>query len=137
MVETIKLNNNIDNNMNNTNLNESIGVINKKAKRYRAYDVVKGRNVSYTDPYGRTAKRLYKQYIDIFDYEPEMVMPQDLRYYPGSGRFIKYKPKKEKPAWLEIEEKTSFRKYLATYSMANKLNVQAYAGVDLMEKLKP
>ena len=59
MVETIKLNNNIDNNMNNTNLNESIGVINKKAKRYRAYDVVKGRNVSYTDPYGRTAKRLY------------------------------------------------------------------------------
>ena len=68
-------NNNIDNSMNNTNLTKSIGVINTKAKRYQAYDIIKERNVSYTNPYGRAAKRLYKQYIDILGYEPEMVVP--------------------------------------------------------------
>ena len=130
-------NNNIDHNMNNTNLTESIGVINPKAKRYQAYDIIKGRTVSYKDPYGKAAKRLYKQYIDIFGYDPEMVVPPNLKYYPDSGRFLKFNPQKEKLPWLEIEEKTSFKKYLATYSMANKLNVQAYAGVDLMEKFKP
>ena len=95
--------------MNNTNLTESIGVINPKAKRYKAYDIIKGRTISYTNPYGRAAKRLYKQYIDIFGYEPEMVVPPDLKYYPDSGRFLKFKPQKEKPTWLEVEEKTSFK----------------------------
>ena len=102
-------NNNIDNSMNNTNLTESIGVINPKAKRYQAYDIIKGRTVSYKDPYGKAAKRLYKQYIDTFGYEPEMVVPPDLKYYPDSGRFLKFKPQKEKPTWLEVEEKTSFK----------------------------
>ena len=47
-----------------------------------------------------------------------MVVPSDLKYYPDSGRFLKFKPKKEKPPYLEVEEKTSFKKYLATYSIA-------------------
>jgi hypothetical protein len=66
-----------------------------------------------------------------------MVIPNNLKYYPDSGRFYRQKPQKEKPPWLEIEEKTSFKKYLATYSLANKLNIQAYAGIDLMNNFKP
>jgi hypothetical protein len=82
------------NNMNNTNLTQDFGVINPKATRYKAYDLIKERYVNYVDQYGRTAKRLYKQYIDILGYEPEMVMPNNLKYYPDSDRFYKYKPKK-------------------------------------------
>ena len=65
-----------------------------------------------------------------------MVIPNNLKYYPDSGRFYRQKPQKEKPPWLEIEEKTSFKKYLATYSLANKLNLQAYAGIDLMNNFE-
>ena len=91
--------------------------------------------MNYVDPYGRTAKRLYKQYIGI-GHDAEMVIPNNLKYYPDSGRFYRQKPQKEKPPWLEIEEKTSFKKYLATYSLANKLNLQAYAGIDLMNNFE-
>jgi hypothetical protein len=123
--------------MDNTNLTQNFGVINPKAARYKAYDLVKERFVNYVDQYGRTARRLYKQYIDILGYEPEMVMPNNLKYYPDSGRFYKYRPNKEKLPWLEIEEKSSFKKYLATFSIANKLNVQAFAGNDLMNNFEP
>jgi len=133
----INTNNNININMNSTHLTKSTSVINPKTRKYRAYDLVKERMVSFSDPYGKAAKRLYKQYIDIAKYDPEMVVPSDLKYYPDSGRFLKFKPKKEKPPYLEVEEKTSFKKYLATYSIANKLNIQAYAGVDLMLNFKP
>jgi hypothetical protein len=60
-------------------------VIQPKAKRYKGYDLVKERFIFYTNPYGRTAERLYKQYISI-GYDAEMVMPNDLKYYPDSGR---------------------------------------------------
>jgi hypothetical protein len=66
-----------------------------------------------------------------------VIVTSDLKYYPDSGRFYKQKPKREKPTWLKIEEKTSFKKYLGTYSIANKLNIQAYAGIDLMNNFKP
>ena len=67
--------------MNNTNFTESIGVINPKTKRYQAYDIIKGRIVPYKDPYmySKAAKRLCTQYINIFGYEPEMVVPPDLK----------------------------------------------------------
>ena len=80
--------------MDNTNLTQNFGVINPKTTRYKAYDLIKERYVN-VDQYGRTAKRLYKQYIDILGYEPEMVMPNTLKYYPETGRFYKYKPEKE------------------------------------------
>jgi hypothetical protein len=89
--------NNIDNiTMNNTNLTESYGVIRPKAKRYQAYDIIKDRNISYTYIYGKAARRIYKQYIEILGYDPEMVIPATLKYYPDSGRFLKQKPNKEK-----------------------------------------
>ena len=119
------------------NNNSNVVIATKpKPKTYKAYDIAKQRYVNYTNPYGKTAKRLYKQYISI-GLDAEMVTPSDLKYYPDSGRFYKQTPKKEKPTWLKIEEKTSFKKYLATYSIANKLNIQAYAGIDLMNNFKP
>ena len=54
-------------------------VIQPKAKRYKGYDLVKERYVTYTNPYGRTAKRLYKQYIGI-GHDAEMVMPPKSTY---------------------------------------------------------
>ena len=78
--------------MDNTNLTQSIGdVINPKAKRFKAYDLIKERYVNYINPYGRTAKRLYKQYIGI-GHDAEMVIPNNLKYYPDSGRFYRQKP---------------------------------------------
>ena len=84
----INTNNNININMNSTHLTKSTSVINPKTRKYRAYDLVKERMVSFSDPYGKAAKRLYKQYIDIAKYDPEMVVPSDLKYYPDSGRFL-------------------------------------------------
>ena len=67
-------------------------VIQPKSKRYKGYDLVKERYINYTNPYGRTAKRLYKQYISI-GIDAEMVTPNDLKYYPDSGRLYR-SPKK-------------------------------------------
>jgi hypothetical protein len=39
----------------------------------------------------------------------KIVSDEAIKYYPDSGRFLKQKPNKEKPAWLEIEGKTSFK----------------------------
>ena len=75
--------------MDNTNLTQSIGdVINPKAKKFKAYDLIKERYVSYINPYDRTAKRLYNQYIGI-GHGVEMVIPNNLKYYPDSGRFYR------------------------------------------------
>ena len=57
-------------------------------RKYQAYDLDKDRTIYFENPHGKAAKRLYKQYID-YGFEPEMVVPDDLQYYPLSGRFIK------------------------------------------------
>ena len=57
-------------------------------RKYQAYDLDKDRTIYFENPHGKAAKRLYKQYID-YGFEPEMVVPDDLQYYPQSGRFIK------------------------------------------------
>ena len=56
-------------------------------RKYQAYDLDKDRTIYFENPHGKAAKRLYKQYID-YGFEPEMVVPDDLQYYPLSGRFI-------------------------------------------------
>eukprot|EP01050_Picozoa_sp_SAG11_P052125 SAG11_NODE_30027_length_304_cov_79.931707_1_plen_62_part_10 len=56
-------NNNIGNNM-NTSI-DSEGVKKLPNKRYTAFDVIKNKDVIFKDPYGRTAKRIYRQYIDL------------------------------------------------------------------------
>ena len=59
----------------------------KEVLEYQAYDLDKDRTIYFENPHGKAAKRLYKQYID-YGFEPEMVVPYDLQYYPLSGRFI-------------------------------------------------
>ena len=42
------------------------------------------------DPYGRTAKNIYKIYIDELKSDPTTILPDNLTYL--NGRFIKIKP---------------------------------------------
>eukprot|EP01050_Picozoa_sp_SAG11_P039337 SAG11_NODE_16504_length_545_cov_1.874439_1_plen_83_part_10 len=79
-------NNNIGNNM-NTNIDAG-GVLKLPNKKYTAYDVIKDKDVTFKNPYGRVAKRIYRQYIEL-GYDPSMIIiPKDLKFYPGSGRFL-------------------------------------------------
>jgi hypothetical protein len=100
--------------------------------------MVKERYIYYTNPYGRTAKRLYKQYIGI-GHDAEMVMPNDLKYYPDSGRFRRFDPASTKINYgkMDVKERSSFKRYLATYSVSNKTNISAFAGLDLINQFKP
>jgi hypothetical protein len=79
---------------------------------------VKERSIYYTNPYGRTAKRLYKQYIGI-GHDAEMVMPNDLKYYPDSGRLRRFDHASTKINYgkLDVKERSSFKRYPATYSV--------------------
>eukprot|EP01050_Picozoa_sp_SAG11_P017090 SAG11_NODE_2418_length_3381_cov_136.529555_3_plen_451_part_01 len=128
----------ISNNM-TTNIDDG-SIVNLKSKRYRAYDVIADRDVTFTNPYGRVAKRIYRQYIEL-GYDPSMiVIPRDLKYYPGSDRFRKVKspvPKTPYDANMSISERSTFKKFLASYSLVNSTNVQAYAGIELINNFKP
>ena len=127
------------NNMQSTNLTQlKNNVIKPKSKRHQAYDMVKERYIYYTNPYGRTAKRLYKQYIGI-GHDAEMVMPNDLKYYPDSGRFRRFDPASTKINYgkMDVKERSSFKRYLATYSVSNKTNISAFAGLDLIKQFIP
>eukprot|EP01051_Picozoa_sp_SAG22_P038598 SAG22_NODE_19881_length_270_cov_840.374269_1_plen_73_part_10 len=60
------------------------------------YDIVRDRDVKIKNPYGRVAKGLYKQYINMGADPSMVIIPNDLKYYPpkyawGSGRFVKVK----------------------------------------------
>eukprot|EP01052_Picozoa_sp_SAG31_P020071 SAG31_NODE_1492_length_8126_cov_5.005731_1_plen_139_part_10 len=89
----------------------------------------KDRTIYFENPYGKAAKRLYKQYID-YGFEPEMVVPDDLQYYPLSGRFIKKSALEQRG--FRITKKTAYMDYIAAFKMANTKNIKAYAGLELM-----
>ena len=113
-------------------------VIQPKAKRYQGYDLVKERFIFYTNPYGRTAERLYKQYISI-GYDTEMVMPNGLKYYPDSSRFHRFNPTSTKINYgtMDVNERSSFKRYLATYSISNKTSISGFAGLNLIKQFMP
>ena len=100
-------------------------------RKYQAYDfnLDKDRTIYFENPYGKAAKRLYKQYID-YGFEPEMVVPDDLQYYPLSRRFIKKSALEQRG--FRITKKTAYKDYIAAFKMANTKNIKAYAGLDLM-----
>ena len=98
-------------------------------RKYQAYDLDKDRTIYFENPHGKAAKRLYKQYID-YGFEPEMVVPDDLQYYPLSGRFIKKSALEQRG--FRITKKTAYKDYIAAFKMANTKNIKAYAGLDLM-----
>eukprot|EP01051_Picozoa_sp_SAG22_P022094 SAG22_NODE_5157_length_1074_cov_3.773333_1_plen_143_part_00 len=78
-------------------------------RKYQACDLVKERTIYYENPHGKAAKRLYKQYID-HGFDPEMVVPDDLQYYPLSRRFIKKSAMEQRkqsirsvaPGWIHM-----------------------------------
>eukprot|EP01050_Picozoa_sp_SAG11_P020837 SAG11_NODE_3589_length_2350_cov_14.763169_1_plen_119_part_10 len=98
-------------------------------RKYQAYDLDKDRTIYFENPHGKAAKRLYKQYID-YGFEPEMVVPDDLQYYPLYGRFIKKSALEQRG--FRITKKTAYKDYIAAFKMANTKNIKAYAGLDLM-----
>ena len=116
-----------------TPTNNHIAQTKPRKRRFEAYDLDKQRSIFFSNAYGRAAKRLYKQYIE-YGFEPEMVLPQDLKYYPLSGRFIKRTGVNTRG--LKIGEKTSYKNYLASYTLANTKNIKAYAGLELMRLFK-
>ena len=62
-----------------------------------------------------------------------MVVPDDLQYYPLSGRFIKKSALQQRG--FRITKKTAYKDYVAAFAMANTKNVKAYAGLDLVDRL--
>eukprot|EP01050_Picozoa_sp_SAG11_P029915 SAG11_NODE_8620_length_994_cov_127.629050_1_plen_138_part_10 len=138
----MEIQNNNKNLYNNMSSNiDSDDVVNLKNKRYTAYDVIKDRDITFYNPYGRVAKRIYRQYIDL-GYDPGMiVIPRDLKFYPKSRRFLKvkssvspipYVDQKTNTIDMPIKERSSFKKMLASYTIANTKNIQAYAGIELI-----
>ena len=118
----------------NTMNTENNNIANNKMKRYNIYDTVKARNVSFTNPYGRVAKRLYKQLIDQGT-EPNMaVIPNDLKYYPRSKRFIKVKDPSSPIDYskFKVTERSSFKQYMASFTILNDTDITAYAGIELI-----
>ena len=91
-------------------------------RKYQAYDLDKDRTIYFENPHGKAAKRLYKQYID-HGFEPEMVVPNDLQYYPLSGRFIKKSALEQRG--FRITKKTVYKDYIAAFKMANTKNIKA------------
>ena len=59
-----------------------------------------------------------------------MVVPDDLQYYPLSGRFIKKSALQQRG--FRITKKTAYKDYVAAFAMANTKNLKAYGGLDLM-----
>ena len=107
--------------------------------KFQIYDSVKERNVRFKDPYGKTAKRLYKQLIDMGT-PPEMaIIPNNLKYYPSSKRFIKIKDPTSKIDYsgVPVKERSSFKKYMASYSIDNTKNIKGYQGMQLINGFRP
>eukprot|EP01050_Picozoa_sp_SAG11_P008201 SAG11_NODE_711_length_7641_cov_103.798064_2_plen_302_part_00 len=113
-----------------TTLNQgnNVKIVKPKPKRYKAWDLEKERIISFTYLYGRSAKRLYRQYIDA-GFDAGMLMPNDLQYYPISGRFVR---KTE-----SVKGITAHKGFLQTYSIPNKYNTLGWKGLELIKKFKP
>ena len=107
--------------------------------KYQIYDSVRERNVRFKDPYGKTAKRLYKQLIDMGT-PPEMaIIPNNLKYYPSSKRFIKIKDPTSKIDYsgVPVKERSSFKNYMASFSIDNTKNIKGYQGLQLINGFRP
>ena len=98
------------------------------------YDVVKDRDVTFKNPYGRVAKGLYKQYINMGADPSMVIIPNDLKYYPNSGRFRKIKDPTSKVDYsgIPVKERSSFKNYMASYTINNTKNIKANQGLELI-----
>eukprot|EP01051_Picozoa_sp_SAG22_P009985 SAG22_NODE_871_length_6748_cov_60.669274_2_plen_589_part_00 len=110
-----------------------------KKKGVSIYDVNKDRMVYYKNPYGTKAKAAYKRYLAM-GYEPWMILPPDLKHHPPSytssrHTFTKRKPKKPKAP--TIEGRTSFKNFLASFTIHNHTNLKKLNGFNLLDQFTP
>ena len=96
------------------------------------------------DPYGRTAKRLYRFYINELGYDVSWIVPADLKFYEQSGSFRRLKPAqmpqpKLPPVKLlpAYDTKKAYKGFLSASRVHNVEKLMGYAGFELFRKLKP
>jgi hypothetical protein len=107
--------------------------IGTKQSRVRIYDPRKEKMVSVA-PYSANAKRLYKFYIRQLGYDPSWIAPPDLKWYPKSDRFVKMKKKTTMPV---IEQRYSYKPYLAALTLHNLDKLPGNKGIELIKKFEP
>eukprot|EP01051_Picozoa_sp_SAG22_P024722 SAG22_NODE_6982_length_788_cov_1.349782_2_plen_112_part_00 len=63
-----------------------------------------------------------------------MIIPNDLKYYPNSGRFRKIKDPTSKVDYsgIPVKERSSFKNYMASYTINNTKNIKANQGLELI-----
>ena len=117
------------------NVANGMEAIQKKTKksRVRIYDPRKEKMVSVA-PYSANAKRLYKLYIKELGYDPSWIAPPDLKWYPKSERFMKMKKETTIPV---IEQRTSYKNYLAAFTLVNLDKLPGNKGIQLIKKFEP
>ena len=103
------------------------------------YDMVRNRDVKVKNLYGRVAKRLYKQHITAGAMPEMVIIPNDLKYYPDSGRFRRIKDPTSPIDYskIPVNERSSFKNYMSSFTITNSTNIAAYAGIDLINAFKP
>ena len=101
-------------------------------KRVSIFSPWANRMVSVS-PYSPKAKKLYRYYIQEFGYAPSWIVPPDLKFHVGSGRFTRTKA----PPTPAIEARTSYKNYLGSYSLHNTGKVMGLAGFELMNHFIP
>ena len=104
------------------------------------YDLKKERMIHFKNPYSTKAKKVYKQYLDSGIYEPWMILPPDLKHHPPSytssrHTFTRVKPKKPKAP--TIEGRTSFKNFLASFTIHNHTNLKLLNGFKLLDQFGP
>eukprot|EP01051_Picozoa_sp_SAG22_P013895 SAG22_NODE_1614_length_3993_cov_3.572419_4_plen_186_part_00 len=109
------------------------------SKGVSIYDVNKDRMVYYKNPYGTKAKAAYKRYLAM-GYEPWMILPPDLKHHPPSytsSRHTFTKRKSKKPKAPTIEGRTSFKNFLASFTIHNHTNLKKLNGFKLLDQFIP
>eukprot|EP01052_Picozoa_sp_SAG31_P042300 SAG31_NODE_6678_length_1928_cov_2.726627_3_plen_376_part_01 len=101
------------------------------------YDVLADRQVKIKNPHGRRAKSIYRQYIDL-GYAPEMILPNDLKYYPDSRRFRVIKdPTGIDFSKIAVNKRTAFQNYMSSFKIMNSTDIPGYSGFELANAFRP
>ena len=99
----------------------------RKTNRVAIYSPWRKKMVS-VEPYGATAKRLYRWYIQELDFDAGWIAPPDLKFHEASGRFTRVKPK--------VETRTAYKKYLSCHRLHNVQKVMGFEGFELLRSFR-
>ena len=99
----------------------------KKTNRVAIFSPWRKKMVS-VEPYGATAKRLYRWYIQELDFDAAWVAPPNLKFHEASGRFTRVKPK--------VETRTAYKKYLSCHRIHNIQKVMGFEGFELLRSFR-